>query len=509
MRSKNTIYNIATNLLKQFITIIYGFIVPKIIIENFGSNVNGLVTSITQFLAYISLLESGIGPVVKATLYKPIAKNKKKSIENILRASEKFFRIIALIFLIYIIALSIIYPFIVSKEFEFLYTFSLIIIISISTFAEYYFGMTYKLYLQAEQKSYINYLIQSFIYIISIVITIILVKFNASIHTIKLISGIIFILRPLIQNIYVKKKYKINLKNANNNYKLEQKWDGLAQHIASVIHNNTDTTILTLFCSLSEISVYNVYYLVVGGIKSIVQSFANGLTDSFGNIIAKKEDENLREKFTMYESVYFSIATIFYTCTIILIIPFISIYTKDITDANYIRPLFGVLLVISEFIWAIRIPYNNIVLAAGHFKETKKGAWIEALTNIIISLILVKRYGLIGVAIGTTTAMLIRTIELIYYTNKYILKRNISSSIKKILFIIIESLLIITIEKCMPQLNNTSYIAWIINSMITFIYSTTIVLTINNIAFKNEFKTLKNILKNIFNKRKKEVSNND
>ena len=74
MRKKKAIYNILSNLLLQIIIVIYGFIVPKVIITSFGSNVNGLISSITQFLAYITLLESGFGPVVKSLLYKPIAK---------------------------------------------------------------------------------------------------------------------------------------------------------------------------------------------------------------------------------------------------------------------------------------------------------------------------------------------------------------------------------------------------------------------------------------------------
>ena len=83
MRSKKAIYNIISNLMLQFVVVIYGFIVPQIIISNFGSSVNGLISSITQFLAYITLLESGFGPVVKATLYQPIAKKDNKTIKNI------------------------------------------------------------------------------------------------------------------------------------------------------------------------------------------------------------------------------------------------------------------------------------------------------------------------------------------------------------------------------------------------------------------------------------------
>ena len=100
MRSKNALLNISSSMILQIIIVLYGFMIPKIIISNFGSDVNGLVSSITQFLAYITLLESGFGPVVKSVLYKPISKNDNKTIERILKTTEIFFRNIAYIFLV-------------------------------------------------------------------------------------------------------------------------------------------------------------------------------------------------------------------------------------------------------------------------------------------------------------------------------------------------------------------------------------------------------------------------
>lgn len=497
MRSKKAVINIITTLGLQVIAIVYGFIVPKIIITSFGSSVNGLISSITQFLAYISLLESGVGPVVKASLYKPIAKKNNKEISNILKASEKFFKTISYIFIIYLLILSITYPMIVSSEFSYIYTLSLVIIISISTFAEYYFGMTYKLFLQAEQKSYIISLIQIITYIISIIVILILAKCNCSIHLIKLISGFIFVLRPLLQNIYVKRKYKINIENTDNNYQLKNKWDGLVQHIASVIHNNTDITILTIFCDLAEVSVYSIYYLVIKGINSLVQSFTGGIDAFFGDMIARKELVNLNKNFSIYEVFYFTITTIVYTCSIILIVPFVSVYTKEVVDANYIRPIFGTLLVISEFMWAIRLPYSSITLAAGHFKETRNGAWIEAITNIVISIILVFKYGIIGVAIGTLTAMLIRTIEFIYHTNKYILNRNVFVSIKKVIIIIVEVLVIVFLSRYLLKVNVVSYLTWIEYALLIGLLTMIIVLLVNSIIFKKEFKEMKKIIKKI------------
>ena len=125
MRSKKALYNIIFALLFQIITIICGFIVPKLIISTYGSSVNGLISSISQFLAYISLLEAGFGPVIKSVLFKPIAKKNKLEVERILKSSEKIFKRISYIFIIYIIVLCIILPMIINN-FDKLFTLSLI-----------------------------------------------------------------------------------------------------------------------------------------------------------------------------------------------------------------------------------------------------------------------------------------------------------------------------------------------------------------------------------------------
>jgi len=503
MRSKKTIYNLATNLILQLIMVAYGFIIPRIIINKFGSDVNGLVVSITQFLAYISLLESGFGPVVKSVLYRPIAENNKEEILGILKTSNTFFNRIAKIFIVYIIFLSIIYPLFVSKTYGAFFTISLIFIISISTFAEYYFGMTYRLFLQAKQKTYIISLIQIFTYIACIGLVFLLVIFGINIHLLKLVTGIVFVLRPVLQNIYVKKKYNINLDKETKVVDIKQKWDGLAQHIAAVVNGNTATTVLTIFRTLGEVSIYSVYFLVVNGIKQIIQIFSNSVDAAFGDMIAKDEKENLNIKFSIYEVVYFMITTIAFTSTLVLITPFIQVYTRGVYDEDYIRPLFGILLVIGNYIWALRLPYSTITLAAGHFKETRVGAWVETLLNIIVSLLLVIRFGLEGVAVGTIVAMLVRTIEFVIHANKHILHRDVWHTTRKIILVMVQTMLIILLTRFLPYVNNSSFMKWIINAIMVTVISIVVVVVTNLMFNKDELNGIKKILNRVVKKRKR------
>lgn len=505
MRSKKAVKNIITSLLQQVVTVICGLIVPRAIIGTFGSSVNGLVSSITQFLGYITLMEAGIGPVIKSALYKPIAKKDKTQIEKILKASQRFFRVISGIFIVYLIALCFIYPLIVATEFETGYTVSRILIIAISTFAEYFFGMVYKLYLQAEQKTYVTSTVQILTTILNAILVVVLIKFGANIQVVKLGSAFVFVLRPIIQNIYVKKKYNINFKEVKEKYELKQKWDGLAQHIASVVHNNTDVAILTIFTTTAEVSVYSVYLYVITGVKNMVQALTGGVDASFGDMIAKGEQDNLNRSFRTYELFYFTLITIVYIITTVMILPFIKVYTSGITDANYYRPTFAILITIAELMWSVRLPYSSVTLAAGHFKQTNKGAWVEVFSNLIISIALVFKFGMVGVAIGTLVAMTIRTIEFMYHTSKYILKRNQIENVKRVVILIVEMLVLVPIGFFINRfVEVNSYVSWLFLAIIIGVISLLGVGIVNGIIYRKDLKDLLDMVKRIF--KRKEVA---
>ena len=334
-----------------------------------------------------------------------------------------------------------------------------------------------------------------------------LIKFGANIQVVKLGSAFIFVFRPILQNIYVKKKYNINFKDVKEKYELKQKWDGLAQHIASVVHNSTDIAILTIFTTTVEVSVYSVYLYVINGVKNMVQALTGGVDASFGDMIAKNEIDNLNRSFRTYELFYFTLITIVYIITLVTILPFIKVYTLGITDANYYRPTFAIFITLAELMWSIRLPYSSVTLAAGHFKQTNKGAWIEVFTNLIISILLVFKLGMIGVAIGTLVAMTIRTIEFIYHTSKYILKRKQIENIKRVIILATEMLVIVPIGFFISSfINVNSYISWLVLAAIIGIISLLGVGITNSIIYRKDLKDLLNMIKRL---KQRKVTYND
>ena len=155
MRTKKTLINISTSLLLEVVTIVYGFVVPRLIIRTFGSEVNGLICSMANYIGYITLLQSGVGSVVKASLYKPLANKDKDTLNTIVATANRFFDKIAVITVIYILLLSVCFPLLTGTDFGWFYTASLVVIIGASTAAQYFFGITYQMLLEADQRAYI------------------------------------------------------------------------------------------------------------------------------------------------------------------------------------------------------------------------------------------------------------------------------------------------------------------------------------------------------------------
>ncbi len=497
MRSKKALINIVSSFLLQFVTAICGFIIPRAIIMSFGSDVNGLISSISQFLGYIALIEMGVGGVTRAALYKPLAKKDLEKLSGIIKATELFFKKISYIFVGYTILLSALYPFIVENNFGWFYTSSLIVILAVSTFAQYYFGITYQILLQADQKQYITAFIQIITTVINAILIILLIRSGGNIHTVRLGSALIYVLRPIFLNIYVNKKYEI-IKNCEpDNDAIRQRWDGLGHHIAFFIHNSTDVVVLTLFTELKEVSVYSIYHMIVRSITNIVKVFSTGMEAAFGNMISKNERKSLILNFRAFDFISSVVTITVFTVAGIMILPFIRIYTYDITDVNYLRPAFSILIIFAEALYCLRLPYQTVALAAGRYKETRNGAFVEAAINIILSIILVNYIGIVGVAIGTCVAMAFRTVQYSIFACKNILDIKTTYIVKRNIINLVSVLIIILISHSISYGEIYSYIEWGMNAAIVTLIAFCINLTINVIFYYSDFKTILSIIRNL------------
>ena len=435
--------NFISAIVYQVVILIQGLVLPRLIIATFSSEVNGLVSSITQFLSFISLLEGGLGAVVLAELYRPIEENDYNKVQNIVVASQKLFRKIAFVYILYTFGVAFGYPIFFAKDFSFGYTYSLVIILSITTLSQYLFAISNRLILQAVQKIYIVNFVAAVAVIANLVIAIVLIELFPSIHLVKLFSGIVFLIQPIIFSCVVDNRYKFKEKNyTSEKYEFKNRWSGFGQNLAYFINMNTDIAVITVFSGLNSVSVYAIYMLAINALRQLITSIAISYQSALGRYYVLRDIDLLKRKFEKFNHIICGGSIVLYCSCLQLINQFVGLYTAGVKDADYYQPIFALIMTLANMFYCIREPYRVMVLSAGKFKETNIGAILEAALNIVLSIALILWFGLIGVAIGTIVAITYRLLYLYLYT-----KRNlIDLENRKLILIIIESTTMIVIN---------------------------------------------------------------
>ena len=239
--------NVLSAIVYQIVHIAYGFLIPRLILGAFGSTINGLVSSITQFLSFIALLEGGLGAVVLAELYLPIEKRDHNRIKGILYSCQSFFKNLAYIYLGYTALIMIVYSFSVRDQFDFLFVSTLVMILSLTTLSRYLFSITLKLYLQADQRIYITNYITTATLLVNMLFAVVVIKVFPEIHVLKLASSITFFIQPLVYKKFIPKEYVDYRNNKDTGVVLSNRWSGFAQNLAHYVNMNTDIVLITIF----------------------------------------------------------------------------------------------------------------------------------------------------------------------------------------------------------------------------------------------------------------------
>ena len=225
-------------------------------------------------------------------------------------------------------------------------------------------------------------------------------------------------------------------------------------------------------------------------IKKFVTNFTIGFGNAFGDMYAKNEIALMRENLGIYETIIYSLTTVFCSVSMVMLVPFAVLYAKGVDDISYSWPLFAILMVISCAFNCYRVPYRSIVYSVGRFKETKNGAIFESVLHIIISVLGVKYFGLIGITFGSIFAMAFRTFQYAIYLSKNIIDRSIWSFLARLLFSF-------SIMACVDLLSGLympnrirTWPKWIMYATITTLIASAMVLLVDFVFYRQDVKKL-------------------
>ena len=109
----------------------------------------------------------------------------------------------------------------------------------------------------------------------------------------------------------------------------------------------------------------------------------------------------------------------------------------------------------------------SVIYAAGHFKQTAKYAYTEAAINIILSLALVGKFGITGVATGMLVSMIYRMLTQVWYLKNAILLRSLKSYIKNMLVFGCATFVIVYVSSNYLVSGSNNYISWLFDAVKT------------------------------------------
>lgn len=485
---KKGLMNSVTGLLAIMVNVLMGLLIPRLVLVNYGSETNGLINSINQFIAYLSLFEAGIGVVGLQALYKPVVEVDHKKINGILAAINHHYHKIGCYYLLSLILLSIGYPLLVlrnSTQMNFWQVFFCVLFSGLGNVILFFVQGKYKILLNAEGKNYILSNLQTIISILISGTKVVLLSIGLNIVSVIVATFLLNLIQVVFICSFIKRKYKwINLNEKAEMIALGQKRSAFLHQIAWMVFLNTDVLILTVFCNLKVVSVYAMYKLVMTSLENLLTipldsvSFALGQTFNTDKVKYAKLLDTVE---VFYQSLCFS----FLAVALKLFPAFIDIYTRNVTDVAYKDAYLPFLFVVVELLIFMRKPSLNTLGYAGHFKQTLPQTLTEMFINLGISIAASYCLGIYGVLMGTVVALTYRFFDLVIYCNKRILKRSCKKTftiyfVDLCVFVAFQ-LLVIPFGK-----HITSYIFFAIYGVAFSVLSVSLFAIVNSLVFASE-----------------------
>lgn len=425
--------NLSTSLLYKISTCVIGILIPRLFILSYGSDINGLQSSIAEFFTYIALIEAGVGDASVQALFGPIARNDYKKANGVLSATTYFYNRIGVIYFMLLFAFATLYPILVEvPNLSYLTIFLYIVFAGAATGLNFFFQAKIILILRANGDSYFENIFLLASFLTSSAIKIWLILNGQSIVLIQVSYFCISLLIMCGYYILVKKRYVwVNFHEVPDKKAIEQKDSVLVHKISCLIFNNTDIILLTFICGLKIVSIYAMYKMVMNMVRSIIASFVDSFNYKLGQTYNNSSLTYYCKIVDSFNVCYSAFSFAMFTVASLLLLPFLRLYT-DGMDMNYILPWLPYLYVTIEVLQIGRESMQRTALVAGHFKNTLNQAIIEAFLNLgttvlamyIFSYLWGAEAGLYGALFGTICALLYRTIAINIYSNRIILKRS-------------------------------------------------------------------------------------
>lgn len=403
MRTRNSFYNMLTNLIPGLIISALGLIKMPLIKEAYGVDLYGMNLYLAQVIAYLNLVEGGFGDAFLQAMFKPLAEKDNQKVRELYWGADFLLKMCGLIILALGVIVMFLLPMLLKTELNFGYVRAVFLLLLLPTAIDY-FLMAPVFVIQADQQEYHINLIRKTIQVLRILTHILVVKLQLDYIYIPLTEALYILAQIFMVRKTVFKKYGWLKEKAKRDFSTIQAAKEVFVHrIAGTVLTSTDTLLLGAFIGTSANTLYGNYHYITGEMQKILNNIVKAPKASMGNLFALKDEK----AYAVFKE-YFSFSAFLATCVCIPTCVTISCFME------YWQGKDMVLTVLDAFLFAgilyfilVREPIMVVRDTSGLFKESKKFAMMEAALNFTFSVIGVYFFGITGALIVTFLTYLV------------------------------------------------------------------------------------------------------
>lgn len=408
-RTKNASRNILFGGILKIYQILIPFLMRTAMIYFMGVQYLGLNSLFTSILQVLNLAELGIGNAMVYSMYKPIAEDDSKTICALMRLYRLYYRIIGAVIAIVGTLMLPFIPYLIKSDLPSELNIYILYLLNLFATVLSYWLFAYKNSLfQAHQRvdipSKVTLITNTLQYILQLAVIIFVKDYYLYVIISLLTQALTNILTAIVANMqypdYKPRGFldKNSVKDINHRIR-----DLFTSKLGNVIINSVPTVVISAFLGLTILAVYQNYYFILTSVIGFVTIIFQACTAGIGNsVIMETNEKNFGDlkKFTLLIAWIAGFCTCCFLC---LYQPFMEIWVGKDLMLNFTAVI---CFCIYYFVYEINQLFTTYKDAAGMWHEDRFRPLVTALANLIISLLLVQKFGVYGVLFATILSTL-------------------------------------------------------------------------------------------------------
>ena len=401
-RTRMSRRNLAVNIFARLVGMLTSFAGRSVFVRYLSAEYLGLGGFFGNIFSVISLCELGVGAAVAQSLYKPLAKDDEYEVAAIVSFYTKICRILACVTLVLSLAALPVLRMTVKTELDINEITAAYLLFVLHSTVSYLLTPKCTLVV-CDQRMYVVTLVRSVFGVVAFALQSFML-YSTGNYLFYLMSRILVLtVEDLLINRYADKNYTcLSLKmRVSQSYKTElfKNVKALIWHkTGGVLSRSTDSILLTYFVGLSGMGKYSNYALVIGSVVAFFDVAIGAVSASVGNLGACDRGEKSEKIMRKLYFMNFWLLTVGTSVLVCILNPFITVWLgEDMLFTN-----FEMLVIVSSFYFScIRDPVQIFVSSYGLFRESRYIPVLRAFTNLVLSVVFVRRMGVAGVFLGT------------------------------------------------------------------------------------------------------------